>query len=223
MKHEFLHTTDDSEISSCLIPGLAHYNHSYDNKKRLASYWHQIDECLKLGGRSVLVVGKGSGLSSYLLQRQGFEVTTLDIQSELRPTIVGDVRQLPFLDEAFDIAVCCQVLEHLPFEVFVPALSELRRVIQRGLVLSLPDRGRRSTLLSYLLHRKEVVNLPHFRLKPWTFDGQHFWEVNTRGCRLRDVQHAINQAGLQTERTFRVWEHPHHRFWCLRSGKKPTT
>jgi hypothetical protein len=40
----------------------AHYGHTYETKGRLASYWHQVDECRALGGESVLVVGKGTGL-----------------------------------------------------------------------------------------------------------------------------------------------------------------
>ena len=197
------------------VPGAAYYRHSYDNKPRLASYWHQVDECLALGGKSVLVIGQGSGLPSLLLDRQGLEVTTIDIQPELKPTILADVRQLPFSDGAFDLAICCQVLEHLPFDFFMPSLYELSRVIRRGLVLSLPDSGRYSTLLPRLLRRKVVIELPNIWFKRWEFNGQHFWQVNTRGQQLRDVQHAIDKVGLKTERMFRVWELPSHRCWRL--------
>jgi ubiquinone/menaquinone biosynthesis C-methylase UbiE len=151
-------------LSPLIIPDLVHYSHSYDSKKRLASYWHQVDECITLGGKLVLVIGKGSGLPSYLLEHRGFKVTTVDIQAELAPAVVCDVRQLPFSDQAFDVVVCCQVLEHIPFEFFVPALCEMRRVIRKGLVLSLPDQGRYSTLLSYLLRRKEIVTCQTFGL-----------------------------------------------------------
>jgi 2-polyprenyl-3-methyl-5-hydroxy-6-metoxy-1,4-benzoquinol methylase len=202
-------------MNRTLVPGAVHYNHSYDNKQRLASYWHQVDECLTLGGKSVLLVGKGSGLASILLERQGFEVTTVDIEPQLKPNIIGDVRQLPFSNEAFDVAVCSQVLEHLQFAFFQPALVELRRVIRRGLVLSLPDRGRYSTLLPRLFRRKVVVSLPNIYLKPWVFNGEHFRELNTRGHRLRVVQDVIDKVGLKTERIFRVWELPIHRFWRL--------
>jgi ubiquinone/menaquinone biosynthesis C-methylase UbiE len=191
------------------------YRFDYDNKKRLASYWHQVDECRALGGKSVLVVGKGSGLQAILLERDGFEVTTLDIRRQLRPAVTGDVRRLPFKDRVFDIAVCCQVLEHLPPDQFSPALRELRRVIRHGLVLSLPDCGRYSTLLSHVLRRKEILTLPNLRKKPRKLDPEHFWEINMPGHPLRDVQSQICEAGFQTQRTFRVWEIPWHRFWRL--------
>lgn len=197
------------------VPGAAKYGHCYDNKARLASYWHQIDESIALGGKSALVVGKGSGLPTHMLLRRGFEVTTLDIQIKLEPTVVGDVRRLPFSDQAFDIAVCCQVLEHLPFEFFGESLRELRRVIRRGLVLSLPDHGRYSTLVPRMLRRKVVVSLPNIRFNTWISNPEHFWEVNTSGHRLSDIQRAIDGMGLKTERTYRVWEIPCHRFWRL--------
>lgn len=197
------------------VPGAMHYGHMYDSKVRLASYWHQVDECIALGGKSVLVVGKGSGLPSILLERQGLEVTTADIQPELEPTVICDVQHFPFTDRAFDIAICCQVLEHLPFECFLPSLQELRRVIRRGLVLSLPDQGHYTTLLPRLFRRKTVISLPNFRYRRQVFmGGGHLWEVNAPGYRLNDVQHAIDDAGLNTKRTFRVWEYPYHRFWC---------
>ena len=192
------------------------YNLDYDNKKRLASYWHQVDESRELGGKSVLVVGKGSGLQTIMLERQGFKVVTLDIRSQLRPTIVGDVRKLPFGDQVFDVAVCCQVLEHLQRECFLPSLQELKRVIRGGLVLSLPDRGRCSTLLPHLFGRREVLSLTNLWPRAASSNPEHCWEINIPGNRLSDVQRDIDQAGFKTERTFRVWEIPYHRFWRLR-------
>jgi SAM-dependent methyltransferase len=172
----------------------------------------------------VLVVGKGSGLPAILLERQGFEVSTLDIQLQLSPTVVGDVRRLPFINRVFDLAVCCQVLEHLPRECFIPALRELRRIVRKGLVLSLPDCASYSTmyslLLSPILRRKEMLTLPHLPRKTAKLDTEHFWEINMSGHRLYDVQRDIEQAGFHTERTFRVWEIPYHRFWRLTANSR---
>ena len=169
-------------------------------------------------------MGKGSGLPTVLLERQGFEVTTLDIQLQLSPTVVGNVRRIPFRNCAFDLAVCCQVLEHLPRECLIPALQQLRCVVRHGLVLSLPDCGRYSTVFSLLaspvLRGKEMLTLPHLPRKTPKLDSEHFWEINMAGHRLCDVQRDIDQAGFTTERTFRVWEIPYHRFWRLRTNSR---
>jgi ubiquinone/menaquinone biosynthesis C-methylase UbiE len=195
------------------------FGSDYDSKRRLASYWHQGDECRRLGGQSVIVVGKGSGLASILLERQGLEVMTIDIQPQLSPTVVGDVLRIPFSDRSFDVGVCCQVLEHLPRASFISALRELRRVVRKGVVLSLPDCAAYSTLFSTLvscvLSRKEMITLPHIARNTPKLDAEHFWEINMRGHPLREIQHDIEQAGFRTERTFRVWEIPFHRFFRL--------
>lgn len=199
-----------------ILPKAEHYNHAYDNKRRLASYWHQVDECLEIGGKSILVVGKGSGLPLYMLERQGLTVTAFDIQLALRPNVLGDVRQLPFLDSVFDIALCCQVLEHIPFEFFAASLGELKRVVRQGVVLSLPDCGRYSKVIPHLLRRRTVIPLPTIRPQSITFNREHFWEVNMRGYRFDAIQGVIEEVGFQIENTFRVWEVPYHRFWRLR-------
>lgn len=204
-------------IKTLRPPAAAHYGHTYESKKRLASYWHQVDECLEVGGNSVLVVGKGSGLPSIMLERRGFEVTTVDIQKDLNPGVLADVNYLPFLSHAFDVAVCCEVLEHMPFECFLPAIHELRRVVRRGVVISLPDRSSYSRILPYIfLRQKIVIDLPNLWPKSWMFDGEHYWEIGTRYHRVSDIRSTIIEAPLKVEHTFRVWEFPYHRFWRLR-------
>jgi 2-polyprenyl-3-methyl-5-hydroxy-6-metoxy-1,4-benzoquinol methylase len=199
------------------LQGASHYRHSYETKRRLASYWHQVDESVALGGAAALLVGKGSGIVPLMLENQGFRVTTIDLEKELRPAMVTDVRHLPFIDRAFDIALCCEVLEHMPFRFFTQSLNELKRVVRLGVVLSLPDRARCSSFIPYaLLRRKVVIDWPKVKLRRWNYDGEHYWEVNTQGHQIETVQRAIDSTGLKTEATYRVWECPYHRFWRLK-------
>ncbi len=44
------------------------------------------------------------------------------------PLLQGDVMQLPFADGAFDAALCFRLLHHLPDNLILAALTELRRV-----------------------------------------------------------------------------------------------
>ena len=67
------------------------------------------------------------------------EVTTVDIDPALGPDVVGSVTRLPFDDDAFDVALCCEVLEHLPWDEAEAALQEVSRVVSRGAVVSVPD------------------------------------------------------------------------------------
>lgn len=50
--------------------------------------------------------------------------------------MVFDIHKLPFLDDDFDLTICCEVLEHL--EDPATALKELLRVSRGTLVISVP-------------------------------------------------------------------------------------
>jgi SAM-dependent methyltransferase len=50
----------------------------------------------------------------------------------------GDIANLQFDDNSFDVVTCMEVLEHVPPEVFVAGLAELRRVCRGQLIMSLP-------------------------------------------------------------------------------------
>ncbi len=106
---------------------------------RLLSYRYQLVYATRAAHASVLVIGKGDGLVPGFLRSLGANVLTADINRTLRPDIISDVRQLSLVDAAVDMSMCCQVLEHLPFDQFRAALTELRRVTRLHLILSLPD------------------------------------------------------------------------------------
>ena len=50
--------------------------------------------------------------------------------------LFGDIGQLPFPDDSFDLVLCIEVLEHVPYPEL--ALAELSRVARRDLVASVP-------------------------------------------------------------------------------------
>lgn len=115
----------------------SHYDADYDSLDRFMSYWHQVSEASVLGGR-ILEVGVGSGAVSAILRARGFEVVTLDFDEDLAPDVVADIRRMPIDIGAFDGAMACEVLEHLPWEDVPRALAELRRVVSRWALISVP-------------------------------------------------------------------------------------
>ena len=188
----------------------------YEHLDRWISYYRQIQETLALRPANLLEIGKGSGLVSTVLKSRGVDLTSLDIDPAVRPDVVGSVLALPFGDKAFDATLCAEVLEHLPFEDFPKALSEIRRVTRRAVVLSLPHWG-----WTFWLGLKLPL-LPKFDLF-WKMTGvlkhppggEHFWEIGKRGFPLRRVSAAIEKAGFRIRRTYLMPDSPYHRFFLL--------
>lgn len=203
--------------------GASHYNHQYNSKARLASYWHQIDQTLSFQPQAVLEVGAGSGFTTQALRREGVQVITLDVTDELKPDIIGSVRAIPLASNSIDVVLCCQVLEHLPFEMFESAFSELYRVASKGVVMSLPDQERCFRLSIGIIEKSSVWRLWKHGLRDWPrdknrrptqIDPQHYWEIGCSEIGLNDVLAITSQ---QTScHTFRVFENPYHRFFIIK-------
>lgn len=204
------------------IPGRQHYDTRYVvDSRRVYSYAHQIQTTLAYAPARVLEVGVGPGLVAAALRSLSVDITTVDVAFDLRPSTVGSVLQLPFREESFDVSMCCQVLEHLPFENFVPALRELRRV-SGSLVLSLPDITRNVSLrvgVRRLGLREFSITLPSRAPSAESLLGRagHHWEIGCRGHSPANVAKAIGAAGWRVKRTWRVPELAWHRFYdCTR-------
>ena len=204
------------------IPGAEHYREGYVSAGRIFSFAHQTAAALAFKPGTLLEVGVGTGMVAAMLRTAGVRVSTLDIQPELKPDLLGSILDIPAAAGRFNVALCCQVLEHLPFEQFSPALRELRRVTTSGLVVSLPD----VTRLIYLAYNLPKIGRRSFtwpcpRLRDPAMPASrmekmgHFWEIGFRGYPLKRVMNSMVAAGWTVERTWRVPENPWHRFFRL--------
>lgn len=190
----------------------------YDSKERWISYWHQIDEILNLEPENVLEVGIGNGVVNRYLKNAGVSITTLDIDERLKPDKVGSVLNIPFTDNEFSVVACFEVLEHIPFKQFIDALKELKRVSNRYILLSMPDRSRVYKFFLHVPHKKDVKKLfrvPRINKLSHRFDGQHYWEIGKKNYPLKKVKDVIFEAELSLLKTFRVFEFKEHRFFLL--------
>ena len=213
-------------MTECLahVPGRSHYALEYFRNGRIFSYAHQIDAVLSFDPQRVLEIGVGAGVVAVALRAMGIEVTTVDIQPELDPDIVGSVTALPIEDDDYEVALCCQVLEHIPFDKFVPALRELARVASNGILISLPD-VRPHYAISWQLPkigrsiwtgtRRKTPTRAQIE-RAWE-DSGHYWEIGYPEVSVRDLENAMAAAGLRIDDDWRVPEIPWHHFFRLAS------
>lgn len=187
----------------------------YCSKKRWMSYWHQLDEIYKIAPENLLIIGDGDGIVRKIVKEK-IKVKVLDIAEDLCPDLLGSVTDLSHLtNEKFDCILCCQVLEHIPFKFFEIALKELSCCCERYCIVSLPQ-FRWSVGVDFTLNRTYGFRyvLPRKNV-PYSFDGQHYWNIGAQGTSRLEVENIIRKY-FYIERSYDVREITFHRFYILR-------
>lgn len=187
----------------------------YDYQAHWMSYWHQIDEVLKLEPDKVLEVGIGNKIVSDYLKKEVREVKTLDIDKNLKPDFVASVTKMSLADDSFDLILCAEVLEHLPFKDFEKALLELKRVSRKYLVLSLPHFGpplKFSFKIPFLKEVKLAWKIPY--RPPHQSKGPHYWEIGKKGYSSKRIRSIIEKY-FKIKKEFIPFENQYHHFYVL--------
>ena len=123
-------------------------NH-YDLQRRIEVIFDQLLAGKNLEGRRLLDAGCGTGFFSRRALSAGAKVTSVDIGVNLLKEarkkgapqpVASDITKLGFADEAFDVVVSSECIEHTPSPE--TAVSELVRVLRPGgiLVVTCPNR-----------------------------------------------------------------------------------
>jgi len=173
---------------------------------RSINHWVQAKEVTEASpdGQSVLEIGPRTGHTSWLLKLWGHEVTTVDIDQNLNPDIVANIKQLDLDRNSYDIVLAAEILEHLPYEDFGPILEKLREISKQAVVITLPAPLVGISLLANIAGVEPfgfTLGIPYF--KKHLFDGQHHWELGKRGYSLRRIKETIKSSGLKITKCYR--------------------
>ncbi len=188
----------------------------YLHLDRWQSYYYQLQTVFDLGRSSVLEVGVGDKvLAEYLKNNTNIKYTGVDVAEDLHPDVVASVEKLPFPDGSFDLVCAFEVLEHLPFEAFVPALLEMSRVGKGLLVISLPHFGpslKFSFKLPFCGEVSWAFKIPWPRRHVW--NGQHYWEIGKKGYSISKIRSLIGRH-FKIKRDFIPFGNQYHHFFVL--------
>lgn len=161
-----------------------YFSDAYFSLPQLCSLSHQIHLIHSMKPKNILEIGIGNGFVSTFLKEAGFEVTTVDINPSLKPDIVAPINNLNNkIKDKFDLVVCCEVLEHMPFNLFNESLKVISTLGENCLI-TLPRYQRRWGF-------NGLLDLPKMNIKGFNInffipfrkkslqDTAHFWEIGS--------------------------------------------
>lgn len=188
----------------------------YGNLSRFASYYYQIKTVTELNPKNILEIGLGDKVfCDYIKSNTSIDYTSMDIAEDLKPDILSSVEKISLEDDLYDVVLCAEVLEHLPFEKFEICLDEMKRVTKRYVVISLPHFGPPVKFLLKIPFLPEVkfsFKIPFYRRHK--FNGEHYWEIGKEGYPLSVIKSALIKK-FKIIKEFVPFENQYHHFFIL--------
>lgn len=203
------------------IPREVYFKESYNCTTRFISYKNQIDLVKSFNPKSVLEIGIGNGLVTNYLRSCNISVVTFDFDKSLCPDFIGDVRNIN-LKERFDVILCCQTLEHIPYEDLDNVLKRLSK-ISNNLIISVPQITLKIIFgfkLPMFKRYDFLISIPYG--EKHKFSGEHYWELSKRGYNLKNFRNLLNKY-FDIQKEFRNPLNPNHRFFILKTNNKQST
>jgi len=139
------------------------YSKKGDYHKKLDKNWpyfpvyvekmNKIEEIMRKHKYSkILDAGCGEGVLVEKYKKKGYNIKGLDANYSSELVIKGDIKDIPFKDNEFDLVLCLDVLEHMNFSEHESAIKEIKRVVKKGgyIVFGLPNLAHFASRLSFL-------------------------------------------------------------------------
>lgn len=120
------------------------WNHySEDIEKRKKSYYRVAADLIPSDVKSILDIGCGEGSFLNTLQDSyslvGVDISRTALKHLEKQKIQSNIGSLPFKSKNFDLVSSLEVLEHLTQDTFANAVSEIKRVANKYVILSVPN------------------------------------------------------------------------------------
>jgi 2-polyprenyl-3-methyl-5-hydroxy-6-metoxy-1,4-benzoquinol methylase len=204
------------------------------DKSSFSSYFIQLREILELPKsevENIIEIGPGDGIFKSLISKFPYQLTTIDVTSENNPDIICDILNNPIKDKTFDMVVCFQVLEHIPYKYFRSVISTLASISKNYLFISIPYQTNslafslRTRFVSRVLNRMngKLEFLLNVRLPIRDIDesvlmqrkdkhNPHYWEAGRRSYPIKRICEDIETCKLKILKKFPNPDFPYHYF-----------
>ncbi len=195
---------------------------NYLSPRRWSSYTLQVREVMLMKPKKVLEIGPGNGVVTRILKDLNYTVETLDIDERISPDYIGSITDESVtkqLSHQFDLVLACEIFEHIRYEDFLKALGNLRHIAP-NLIISIPSTELNTKFfhlsfkapgLSWFTFTKKL----YYKIFEYKFNGEHYWEIGTRGYSLKKVLSDMTQSGWAVKKEFLNPENPYHHFFIL--------
>ncbi len=196
-----------------------HYSfEGYFHIFRWMSFWYQLKEIVpRTDIVTLLDIGPGSTFLRDALHtfRPALTYKSLDVAPDQTPDFLGSITDIPLADDSFDAVTAFQVLEHIEFSDFETALSELKRVSKKYVLISLPH-----NVPSFDFQIK-FPGLKRFQFalkfpfgRKHTFLGQHYWEVGKKNYSAKLIKSIFAKYFVILD-DYVPFENQYHHFYIL--------
>jgi hypothetical protein len=201
----------------------SHYDFDkYVNLPHWNSYWHQIAETKSLNPDTVLIIGVGDNIVGKILELQGIKVYTFDFDKELHPDFVGNIINIADILQGihFDVILCCEVLEHLPYDKFEGILKSMT-LITDNVIISLPHSPVFFSLRIILPYFYKFIGgcgvniCIHKFYREYKYQGEHYWEIGIGQYTKNKIRKSINKYFIISKQFLATNNH-YHMFFIIK-------
>ncbi|BBO73281.1 hypothetical protein DSCW_06980 [Desulfosarcina widdelii] len=162
-------------------------------------YWNQQKIMQKKIQRNdtVLEIGVGSGFTANYLKSKGYDVKTIDIDSDKNPDIISNIVTYDFKD-SYDHILAFEVFEHIPFAEYTQLIKKLSLSCKQHLFLSVPRNEKVWMQFGFTLpfigtHEFRVTTLRRKVVTP-----SHFWEVDDGTVSMKRFEDTLRENHFST-------------------------
>ncbi|MBS9778878.1 MAG: hypothetical protein KGV58_01050 [Campylobacteraceae bacterium] len=201
-----------------------YFSDNYFDKQQLFVLSEQIvliyKYTKKIKNPILVEIGKGNGFVSDFFKKAGFDFLTFDINKNLNPDIEGNILAFSNIVTCKpDIVVACEILEHMPFEVFEYALEQISKVARKYVIITLPEFKKFfGANFQIKLPKKDVFSFPlHVKVRGDKILGSgHFWEIDFDEQSKRENVENVMKKYFQIEDKGSFGVAPYHNYYVLK-------